>query len=55
MENKTITLGAADLEKLENLTSYYQHHTVRKIYEHRAEFVVDDLESIIEILGKIFE
>ena len=55
MENKTITLGAADLEKLENLTSYYQRHTVRKIYEHRAEFIVDDLESIIEILGKIFE
>ena len=55
MEGKKITVNAADLEKLENLTSYYQHHTVRKIYERHADFVVDDLESIIEILGKIFE
>ena len=55
MENKKITMAAADAEKLEMLVSYYDAHTVEKIHEKHPGFVEDDLTTILEILKKALE
>lgn len=55
MENRKVTITAADAEKLENFVSYYNCHTVEKIATKHPGFVVDDLTEILGILETVLE
>lgn len=49
------SVAPEDLETIENMISYYNHHGVNNIHERHAGFVVDDLEKLLAILETVFQ
>lgn len=52
---KRFEIGAEDLETIENMIFYYDHHGVENMNKRRPDFVEDDFSKLLAILNTITE
>ena len=53
VESYAYTITPAELETIENMVLYYEHHGVKKMLNTRPEFVIEDFEKVLAILNTI--
>ena len=54
-ETKSIIVTAATAARLENMVSYYRHHTIEKIQDRHPEFVIEDFNQVLKILEIVLD
>ena len=55
VEVHAYTATPEELDTIENMLCYYEHHTVEEIAEKYPHFVIEDFKKILEALENIIK